>query len=80
MNTSRLVELSQDALSDKSKITRERKRFLKEIQHKLKKKSKKLKEKIQSEENQDRREQIQKELAIVVAQRQKIIDALKTMK
>lgn len=80
MDTSKLLKISQDALSAKTENTRERKKYLIEIQHKLKKKSKKLKQKIQDEENETLKEQMKKELAIIVAQRQKIIDALKSLK
>ena len=80
MKLPKLLNISQDILSDKKSKVSERKKCLIEIQQKLKKKSKKLKEKMDAEKDEEIKKTISKDLAVISAQRKKIIKALRTIK
>ena len=78
MNTPKLIKISQDFLDGTKGKQRKRNHCLKEIQKKLKARSKKIKRKIKSRNmTAAALKTAKKELAIVKAQRKKVILALK---
>jgi len=80
MKIPKLLKLSQALLTDDKNNKDDRKKCLKEIQRKLKKKSKRLKEKLDCEANEDLKKIIKKDLAVVKAQRKKVVNELLKLK
>lgn len=81
MKIPKLLKVSQEILDESKLKKKERKKCLIEIQDKLKKKTKKLKEDIKNEEcNEKDLKRMKKNLAILKAQRKKIIKTIKSLK
>jgi len=80
MKTPKLLKKTEEILSAKKSKQREQVKCLKEILRKLKKRQKKLKEKLKIENDLHEVERIQKDLAIIQAQRHKGLKALKDLK
>lgn len=80
MKLLKLLEITQRYLDDEKLKKSERKKCLKDIQHKLKKKKKQLKEKIAAGHDETEIAHLKKNLDIVTAQRKKVIAALKELK
>ena len=80
MKLLKLLQITEEYLDDEKLKKGERKKCLKDIQQKLKKKKKKLEEKILDEHGDEELKSLQKNLGIVMAQRKKVIAALKELK
>jgi len=80
MKTPKLMKKAEELLNAKKSKQRAEKECLKEILGKLKKRTKKLREKLKTEKNQDEIERIQRDLAIIHAQRKKGLKTLKSLK
>ena len=80
MKLLKLLQITEQYLDDEKLKKGERKKCLKDIQQKLKKKKKKLEEKILDEHGDEELKSLQKNLGIVMAQRKKVIAALKERK
>ena len=80
MKLLKLLQITEQYLDDEKLKKGERKKCLKDIQQKLKKKKKKLEEKILDEHGDEELKSLQKNLGIVMAQRKKVIAALKELK
>lgn len=80
MKLLKLLEITEQYLDDEKLKKGERKKCLKDIQQKLQKKKKKLKGKISVEHGEEKLKSLEKDLKIVMAQRKKVITALKDLK
>ena len=80
MKLLKLLQITEQYLDDEKLKKGERKKCLKAIQQKLKKKKKKLEGKISGEHGEEALKSLKKDLGIVMAQRKKVIAALKELK
>lgn len=80
MKTPKLLKKTEEILSAKKSKQREQKECLKEILSKLKKRKKKLQEKLETAENPKEVQRLEKDLAVIHAQRKKGLKALKDLK
>jgi predicted negative regulator of RcsB-dependent stress response len=79
MKTPKLVKLTKKALKHGQQESSVKKQNLLEIQHKLKKKAKKLKAKYEVEQDEELKNAILQNLAVISAQRKKIIKELRLL-
>lgn len=80
MKLRKVIKISKEILGDEKIKTNERKKCLKQIQHKLKKKSKKLKKQLKEKNDKEIIKNIAKDLSVISVQRKKIIKELKIIK
>ena len=80
MKTSKLVQKTEEILSEKKSQQRKRADALKELLAALKKKKRKLNAKLKETKNRRDREHIRKELAVIRVQRHKGLKILKEIK
>lgn len=80
MKTPKLLKKTEEILSAKKSKQREQIKCLKEILDKLKKRKKKLREKLKREDDPHEIERLERDLAIIQAQRKKGLKAVKDLK
>ncbi len=80
MKTPKLLKIVQRFLSADQAEQYKKTKCFKEILDKLKKKERTLKHKLAQEQDPEKRQQLNKKLAIVYAQRCKGVDALRALK
>lgn len=80
MNIYKLVEKAEAFLNSDERKRKQKKKYLKEVIHKLKKHEKKLKETLEEESDKVAKEKLKKEIGLAHAQRKKGLVRLKTLK
>lgn len=80
MKTKKLLKKVEEILNAKKSKQHEQIKCLKEILDKLKKRKKKLRDKLEHEDDSGEIARIEKDLAIIQAQRKKGLEALKELK
>ncbi len=80
MTTNKLINAIGDFFDESKKKQRNKKKYLKEVLHKLKTRCKKQRCKLENEKDKAKRDNLQKEIDIICAQRKKGLKRLKQMK
>ncbi|MCK4710665.1 MAG: hypothetical protein KAU21_18770 [Gammaproteobacteria bacterium] len=80
MTTNKLLNAISDFFDESKKKQLVKKKYLKQVLHKLKTKCKKQRKKLADEKDKGKRQILQKELNIICAQRKKGLKRLKQMK
>ncbi len=80
MTTNKLLNAIGDFFDESKKKQRNKKKYLKEVLHKLKTKCKKQRKKMDDEKDKGKIHNLQKEIDIICAQRKKGLKRLKQMK
>jgi len=80
MTTNKLLNAISDFFDESKKKQHDKKKYLKQVLHKLKTKCKKQRKKLEIEKDKGKRQNLQKELDIICAQRKKGLKRLKQMK
>ena len=80
MTTNKLLNAISDFFDESKKKQLIKKKYLKQVLHKLKTKCKKQRKKLDDEKDKGKRQILQKELNIICAQRKKGLKRLKQMK
>jgi hypothetical protein len=80
MNINKLVEKAEDFLNSDERKRKQKRKYLKEVIHKLKKHEKALKEKLEKESDEGVKEKLKKEIGLAHAQRKKGLKNLKALK
>ena len=80
MTTNKLLNAIGDFFDESKKKQRNKRKYLKEVLHKLKTKCKKQRNKLDNEKDKGKRDDLQKEIDIICAQRKKGLRKLKQMK
>ena len=79
MTTNKLLNAIGDFFDESKKKQRNKKKYLKEVLHKLKTKQKALREKLSDEKDKGKSKSLQKEIDVIHAQRKKGLKLLKKM-
>ena len=80
MTTNKLLNAIGDFFDDSKIKQRNKKKYLKQVLHKLKTKCKKQRKKLDDEKDKGKSKNLQKEVDIICAQRKKGLKLLKKMK
>jgi len=80
MNIHKLIKKTEAFLNSDERKRKQKRKYLKEVIHKLKKHEKALKVKLDKESSGGAKEELEKEIALVRAQRKKGLKNLKALK